>query len=180
MAMSNRDRVGRGLELLRTGLEPFVRREMQAVYKQAWLEAAQQALARSGSSATFDPQRGNADVQALLILMRELWRDVFGKKLGQFERNLVHELLTTRNDWAHQKPFSPDDALRALDSIHRLLVAISAPEAAEVERLKQEQIRVQYEAQPRREARRAGALPLGVQLSDALRPWREVITPIRT
>lgn len=36
MAVSNHDRVGRGLELLRLGLAPFVEREMKAVHKDRW------------------------------------------------------------------------------------------------------------------------------------------------
>ncbi len=33
MAMTNRDRVGKALELLRDGLAPFVRREMEREYE---------------------------------------------------------------------------------------------------------------------------------------------------
>ena len=42
------------------------------------------------------------------------------------ERNYVRELIDARNRWAHQEPFSSDDAYRALDSAERLLQAISA------------------------------------------------------
>ncbi len=44
------------------------------------------------------------------------WNDVFRKTLGQAERTLVSELREVRNRWAHQEPFSSDDAYRALDS----------------------------------------------------------------
>ncbi len=44
MAQSNLDRVGRVLELLNRGLQPFVERELKAVYQNRWLEAAQDGL----------------------------------------------------------------------------------------------------------------------------------------
>ena len=41
MALSNRDRIQRGLDLLRAGLEPFVERELKARLKGQWAEAVQ-------------------------------------------------------------------------------------------------------------------------------------------
>ena len=50
-------------------------------------------------------------------------------------RKLVSELREVRNSWAHQNPFSLDDTYRALDSVQRLLSAVSAAaEADEVEK----------------------------------------------
>ena len=57
-----------------------------------------------------------------------MWRRSFGLcgtlgtmssrvSLGRAERSLVQELRDSRNKWAHQEPFSSDDADRALDSI---------------------------------------------------------------
>lgn len=56
---------------------------------------------------------------------------VFSKKLSKAERNLVEELRNTRNDWAHQKPFSADDTYRAVDSAERLLRAAGAAHDAD-------------------------------------------------
>ena len=41
------------------------------------------------------------------------WNIVFRKTLGQAERTFVSELRDVRNRWAHQNPFSTDDAYRA-------------------------------------------------------------------
>jgi hypothetical protein len=41
MAISNYDRVGKALELLKTGLQPYVEREMKAQHDQLWLQQAQ-------------------------------------------------------------------------------------------------------------------------------------------
>jgi len=44
MSISNRDRVGRALELLNDGLKPFVTREMEAVYGARWRYNASESL----------------------------------------------------------------------------------------------------------------------------------------
>src|SRR5690606_14758973 len=78
------------------------------------------------------------DVSALLKLMWEAWNDIFGRTLGRAERSLVQELRDWRNKWAHQDRISSDDVDRALDSTSRLLAAISAPQADEVNKMKME------------------------------------------
>ena len=58
------------------------------------------------------------DVAALLKLMWEAWNDVFGRTLGRGGALAwCSELREVRNKWAHQEPFSSDDADRALDSM---------------------------------------------------------------
>jgi predicted AAA+ superfamily ATPase len=83
-----------------------------------------------------------------------------------------------RNKWAHQEPFSTDDAYRALDSVQRLLTSVSAADqATEVERQKQELLRIRFEDQARKEVRKAAVAPIEGQPAGGLHPWREVVTP---
>ncbi len=176
MAMTNHERVGKALELLRAGLGPFVEREVQHALKRGALSP--DALRRF----TEDPllaQKDIAswDVAGLLRLMWETWNEVFRRTLGAAERSLVSELREWRNRWAHQEPFSSDDAYRVLDSAARLLSAISAPQVAELERIRTELLRVRFEEQVRNERRKAGGSPIEVAASGRLKPWREVITP---
>src|SRR5690606_18265978 len=103
------------------------------------------------------------------------WYDVFRKTLGYAERNLISELRDVRNKWAHQQSFSTDDAYRALDSIERLLTAISAPQARELGDMKQELLRARFADQARRELRKAAATQ--GQPAIGLKPWREIVTP---
>ena len=102
---------------------------------------------------------------------------MFRNTLGQAERSLVNELREVRNKWAHQEPFSTDDAYRALDSLVRLLKAVSAPEAEEVDTQRQELLRVRFEEQARRETRRAAVAPVEGRPAGGLKPWREIVTP---
>lgn len=176
MAMTNYERVGKALELLRAGLGPFIEREVQHALKQGALSP--DALRRF----TEDPllaQKDIAgwDVAALLRLMWDTWNEVFRRTLGAAERSLVSELREWRNRWAHQEPFSSDDAYRVLDSAARLLAAVSAPQVADLERMKTELLRVRFDEQVRNERRKAGGSLIEVAASGGLMPWREVITP---
>ena len=93
-------------------------------------------------------------VAMLLRVMWDTWNEVFRDILGRSDRSLVSELREHRNKWAHQQPFSSDDAYRALDSAHRLLTSISAPQVRELDAFKQELRR-----RDRRIPRSGGVLP---------------------
>jgi len=118
------------------------------------------------------------DTQGLLLILWDQWHMVFGKVLGHSERSIVSELRETRNKWAHQEAFSTDDAYRALDSVQRLLTAVSAvQQASEVERQKQELLRLRFDEQVRNETRKAAIAPIEGRPGVGLRPWREVVIP---
>ena len=175
MAVTNHERVGKTLTLLKAGLGPFVEREMVKAIRAS-------RVSKDVLRPYFeDPQIGNRpvaqwEVAAQLRVMWENWNSVFRAILGPAERGFVGELRGHRNNWAHQQPFSSDDAYRALDTAGRLLTAVSAPEAADVEKLKMELLRVRYDEQARQERRKQASLPLA-QAAGALKPWREVVTP---
>src|SRR6185369_5666817 len=175
MAITNHERVGKALDLLKTGLAPFAEREFKSLYKQQALPEAQRFVA-SERLETSKPITG-WDVAALLRLMWEAWRDVFSKTLGQAERTLVSELRDARNKWAHQEPFSTDDAYRTLDSAARLLTAVSAPESAEVEKMKMELLRLRFDEQVRGEKRKSAGTAIESAAANSLKPWRELVSP---
>src|SRR5439155_15151668 len=114
------------------------------------------------------------DAAGLLKLMWEGWNDVFGRVLGRAERGLVSELRDHRNKWAHQQTFSSDDADRALDSMARLLTAVSAPQADEVGKMKMELRRLIFDEQMRSEKRKSAGAAIESQAVAGLKPWREV------
>ncbi|MGQ9871659.1 Swt1 family HEPN domain-containing protein [Leptodesmis sp.] len=177
MAISNHERVGRALNLLRDGLYPYIEREMKAIYGDRWLIPASSSLPDNYVARREVQDVLKEDVSALLMVMWEQWNNVFRNTLGRTERSIVSELRDTRNDWAHTSTFSTDDAYRALDSMARLLTAISAPEADQVEKQKQELLRVRFEDQARRETRRAAVAPTVGQPMSGLKPWRDIVTP---
>jgi predicted AAA+ superfamily ATPase len=177
MAITNHERVGKALEMLTGGLKPFVERELKSTYQQEWFEETRKTMAASQLQFLGNADTPQWDVQALLLTVWNQWNEVFRKTLGQAERTLVSELREVRNRWAHQRPFSTDDAYRALDSIARLLTAVSAPEASEVDKLKLELLRVRFDEQVRTEKRKAASGAIEGEAVAGLKPWREVITP---
>jgi hypothetical protein len=176
MALSNRDRVGRALEMMNTGLQPYVERELRAVPGGKGIEEAQAGLRRDHIKTNLGKEP-KWDTQALLSVVWNQWNDVFSKTLGRTEKTIVSELREVRNKWAHQEPFTTDDTYRALDSISRLLTAISAEESEEIEKQKQEVLRIRFEEQARKETRRAVVAPIEGKPVGGLKPWREIVTP---
>lgn len=175
MAKTNKDRLTAALDLLRQGLGPFVEREFENVHGKR-----SEDIARSYFPDDRNLSRkpiSQWDVSPLLKLMWDSWNDVFGKTLGRAERSLITELRDARNNWAHQASFSSDDTDRALDSIARLLAAVSAPEGEEVTKMKLDLRRLMFDEQVRGEKRKAGGSLIETQASGSLKPWREVVTP---
>jgi predicted AAA+ superfamily ATPase len=175
MAITNYERVGKAMELLKAGLAPFVEREFKNLYKGQSLVEAQRFMTNERLEA--NRPFTTWDVAVLLRLMWDAWNDVFRRTLGQAERSLVSELRAVRNRWAHQEPFSGDDADRALDSAERLLAAVSAPQADEIRKVKMELRRTIFDEQVRGERRRAGGALIEPAATSALKPWREVVIP---
>jgi len=176
MAITNQERVGKSLELLKVGLAPFVDREVMAAVK---LNSVQLATVQRYADDPILSRKPIAewDAAGLLKLMSETWNDVFGRTLGRAERNLVFELRDVRNKWAHQTPFSSDDADRALDSMARLLTAISAPQADEVNRMKLELRRTIYDQRVHDVKKRSGGTLIDLASAGSLKPWRDIVTP---
>ena len=178
MAISNRERVDKALELLRKGLAPYVERELQS--EKGKTVPPEIFLRLSSDPNLEDKPIGEWDVAALLKLMviPDVWNTVFRITLGNAERSLVSELRDWRNKWAHQKPFSSADTDRALDSAVRLLTAVSATQQAdEIDRMKKELRRLIYDEQVRSEKRKAGRSLIETAANTTLTPWREIITP---
>ena len=175
MAITNQERVGKAMDLLREGLAPFVVREFKNLHQAQAADAALHYLDDDRTVAM--KPLADWDVAALLKLIWEAWNDVFGRTLGRAERSLVQELRDFRNKWAHQEPFSSDDADRALDSMARLLTAVSAPQADEVAKMKLELRRLIYDEQVRSEKRKVGGSLIETAATGTLKPWREVVTP---
>jgi len=174
MAISNHERVGRAMELLRQGLAPYVERELKA-------RVSPEKMPHSLLELLKDPNIKDKrilewDAAALLKAMWDTWNEVFRETLGPTERSLVSELRGHRNSWAHQRTFSSDDAYRALDSSHRLLLAVSSPQADDLDQMKAELLRQKYDEQSRQQRRRAAATAVSGQ-TGSLRPWRDVVTP---
>ncbi len=176
--ITNYERVGRTLDLLRQGLTPFLHRELEAVLGKSWRDRVIELFPGDKNAAKDVASNAPWDCHVVLVTMWQLWNDVFKKTLGHAERSLVSELRTFRNDWAHQKQFSTDDAYRCMDSAERVLTAVSAAEAEQIGSEKARLMREKYEQGIRDERKKRATLPgLDGEPMTGLSPWREVVTP---
>lgn len=182
MALSNYERVGKALEIAKDALKPYISAQFQGVFGTGW----ENQLYGYVSTDAFVAKEGvpfkDWDITALVSLLLGGWEDVFRKTLGKSERNLVFELRNVRNDWGHQQPFSLDASYRALDTIEQLLRAVSAPEAAEIGKVKLDILRTKFDDEANKERRRVvikkAESPVSGQASNArLKSWRDVIEP---
>ena len=172
MATTNRDLVGNAMDALKIGLVPFVSREFNDYYKEQSTYKLQEILGKP----TYDVKFSDMDVVSLLKIMESSWNDIYQNILGYAGRSLVSELRGTNNRWAHQTVFTSDDTYRVLDSAHRLLLAISAPESSEIEDMKMKLLRRRYDETARTQRHKTISTVEG-QIAGSLSPWREVINP---
>ncbi len=171
MAITNRDRIGKGLELTAAGVRPFVERELRAALGERWEESVRDTQRDAARKFNWD------DPQLLLAVLWDQWNAVFRQTLGPAERSLVSELRDVRNKWAHNDAFASNDAQRALDSMGRLLTAVSATQAADVEQIRMDLLRTFFDEQRRGEMRKSSFQPTEGKPQGGLKPWREIITP---
>ncbi len=178
MALSNRERIGKSLEILAEGVRPFVERELQAQLGTDWEDKVGVANSRPKVGKAKTASVNLNDPQVLLGVMWDQWNSVFRNSLGQSERSLVSELRGVRNSWAHNEQFTSNDAIRALDSMERLLHAVSAAEQArDVEQMRMDLMRQVFDDQRRQEMRKKSFQPTEGKPQGGLKPWREVVTP---
>ena len=176
MAKSARQTVFEGMELLPAVLIPFVEKRLDSTIKGHWQVEVTNSVRdlRPDSSGQLDWDQAN-----LLKTMMAFWKDSFNVVLGPAERSLVSELLVVRNNLAHDGKFSYDDAERALDSMRRLMEAISAGETAtELGRMRDTILRTKYRELARNEERKKSqTTAIATEPVAGLLPWREVVEP---
>ncbi|KOR37450.1 MULTISPECIES: ribonuclease III [Planktothricoides] len=152
--LSNRERVGKGLELLSQGLYPYVEQQLQEAYPDDWETQAKKELPDYKSTKKKDIKEWlSKDTGALLTVISKKWDDVFQKSIDKPEKRIVEELIETRNYWAHGDEFSADDTYSAINGMVRLLKAVKADEEIikKVEKHKQEVLRILVQEQNRQE-----------------------------
>jgi predicted AAA+ superfamily ATPase len=172
--MSNRDRVGKGFELLTEGLLPYVDQRMRAVAPGGdWIKMMKD---RDGKPGNFVYSKN--DPMVLLRVLVENWRNVFKQHLARTDEHFAGELLQVRHRWAHNESFAPADAARTLDTMERLLTSVGAPRQAEqVNEMQQAAVRAMLEAETRKAIKESASLPAVV--GHGVKSWRDVLRPHR-
>ena len=172
MAVTNHERVGKALMLVRDAIRPEVEQIWRGRFGNRWMERVRQRTSYHVGAASPD------DLAFLLRGMDATWDQFFRQTQSRSTRSYLNLLWDARNDWAHTKRFSSDETLRILDHCEMMLQAFQAGEAAEeVQELKRSLRRQMFAEERRTAERRAAAGATKGEPLAGLKPWREVITP---
>lgn len=180
MAQSNRDRVGKAMELLGPALDAFLSKVFATdlTADTDWTALLALKDSRDGTKKTYnrlDPQNSLRMLTANVpSAIRRGWYP-FDDHLSRVEKSWAEEIKDVRNKWAHNEPFTFDDSVRALDTTERFLKAINAPEAADAVRSSRlDLMRLNNAEQDSRVVKSAAIASVG---SPGLVPWRDVLHP---
>lgn len=80
MAITNHERVGKALDLLKEGLQRFVEREMKAQHAQLWFDQVKASVRETQSNLFGTEEKPRWDVAALLGVIWNQWQIVFGRR----------------------------------------------------------------------------------------------------
>lgn len=180
MAKSNRDRVGEALDHFVDGFRPFVLERLEQRHgADKAEEKGREYLEQNAKQGQHIPMSSKEwDAAALVNIITSDWQYLFRNHLSATDRSMLHELREVRNQWAHQKTFSTDDTIRALDTTERLLISIAAlAQAGEVAKIKGEVMRTRFAEMQRTATERAKRQPTEGTPRAGLRPWRDVVAP---
>ncbi len=83
MAITNHERIGKCLEQLSSGLQPFVERELKSSYQDNWFAETRKTLSATQVDFLGTADKPEWDIASLLATLWNQWNDVFKKVLGQ-------------------------------------------------------------------------------------------------
>ena len=162
--ITNKERIGKGLELLSQGLYPYFEKHMQSEYDKKWDTQAKQHLVEHKKKKKCDVKNTlREDTGALLTVISKEWDKVFknNENLDNSEKGFVEELIQVRHNWAHKNnyDFLTKDTERSLDSMVRLIKAVKAEDEIiqQVEKHQQAVFRLLVQEQNRQENRQVSA-----------------------
>ncbi|MFA4084524.1 DUF499 domain-containing protein [Mycobacteroides salmoniphilum] len=178
MAKSNIDVVRAALQSLSDVLDPYIE-QITAKHVPAGKDWTVILAAKDAEKRIHGKEYSRTDPQDQFRIITEPMSSfgyIFNDHLSRGEQGFVSELRTVRNNVAHFKPFSPDDAVRALDTIERVMRATGAVREADAVRTsRQDILRGSFEQQTRKAVREAASLP-GTRDTE-LPSWPDVLKP---
>lgn len=184
MQMSASAYVNQGFDVMRPILSAYVGQEMLHSIGPKWWqdrvlpvlsEVYTRNLPRSGE---WDKLVDSLDVSACFQIMDRNWNELFKYKMTLQQRNWVKELLTTRNDWAHESGsgLSADAGVRALDTMARLMEPIDQESAEEIRGLMRK-LRDQADAGSLDTQPVVAVSVSSAPINSYFRPWRQIAEP---
>lgn len=134
MSVAPEELVGRGLDVLASGLTPYVIQRYKEAFGDTYEDEIKRVVGERGDDETLD-------VAALIDLIFDRWEDLFPERRGRegvksaHVRTYLHEIKLARNRWAHQEDFSARDARRTLETMQLLLETLGCSGGTDLEKL---------------------------------------------
>ena len=172
-SLSNKERVGRALDLVVAGLRPWMVDLLTRKYGPTWQAKVRQAAGQSRDAAD-NPD----DPSYLFWVFDRQWNGLFRDHASYADRRSVSGLWDARRDWAHAGKFSDDQTERVLGDAEALLRAVGGVEQADqVSKMRTDLRRIRYEKDQRRQTEEIQK-GLAVALNSAGLPaWRDIVEP---
>ncbi len=172
--LSNKERVGRVLDLAAAGLGPWMTDLLTRKYGETWqtqVRAAAGAGPREFTDQVDDPSY-------LFWVFDKQWHSLFRDQVSHEDKRCVSALWDARKQWAHGGKFGDEQAERVLSDGEHLLRQIGAvKQADEVDDLRRELRRIRFE-KDQKQYQAAAEKQLAVRLdTGGLPAWRDVAEP---
>lgn len=172
--LSNKERVGRVLDLVAAGLSPWMVDLLTRKYGETWqtqVRAAAGTQPREFTDKVDDPSY-------LFWVFDRQWPTLFKNQATHEEKRCVSAMWDARKEWAHGGRFTDEQAERVLSDGEHLLRAIGAvTQADSVEDLRRDLRRVRFE-KDQKQFQAAAEKGLSVRLdTSGLPAWRRVVEP---
>lgn len=173
-ALSNKERVGRVLDLTAAGLAPWMTDLLTRKYGETW-QAQVRAAAGTGPRDFADQ---TDDPSYLFWVFDKQWHTLFRDQVSHEEKRCVSALWDARKQWAHGGKFSDEQAERVLSDGEHLLRQIGSVKLADdVDDLRRELRRLRFE-KDQKQYQVAAEKQLTVRLdTGGLPAWRDVAEP---
>lgn len=174
MAITNKERVGRVLDLVTEGLGPWMFILLETKYGTDW--ATQ--VVRSAGATSRDTTPNATDPAYLFWVFDKQWHVLFKDHLSFEDKRAVSALWDARKEWAHGAKISSERTERVLMDGEQLLRSIGAVVQADVaDEMRRDFRRVMFEEDQKR-LQREKEKSLSVQVDSAGLPsWRDVVEP---
>lgn len=172
--LSNKERVGRTLDLVAAGLGPWMVDLLVRKYGETWQD--QVRAAAGGGDRDFEDNV--EDPSYLFWVFDKQWVTLFKRVADHEERRCVSALWDARKEWAHGGRFTDEQAERVLSDGEHLLRAVGANANADaVDDMRRDLRRIRFEKDQKRMMAEAEQ-GLSVSLTGAGLPaWRDVVEP---
>ncbi|NKY08834.1 DUF499 domain-containing protein [Cellulomonas hominis] len=173
-ALTNKERVGRGLDLVAEGLGPWMVTALHGKYGDGWAAEVGRTAGLTGRDTT----PNQSDPAYLFWVFDKQWHGLFKDQLSFEDKRAVSALWDARKEWAHGERISSERTERVLMDAEHLLRSIGAVEQADkADEMRREFRRLMFEEDQKR-LQRAQEKTLSVQVdSTGLPAWRDVVEP---